>query len=111
MDEDRDTDTGVCTRRSVASLWTVAHQAPLSLGFFRQEYWSGLSFPPLGDLSGSGITPSFLASPALAGRFLTTEPCGQPLGFEHYLPICGGGFSFPSTKPFVCRAWTNRVVC
>ena len=50
MDEDRDTDTGVCARRSVASLWTVAHQAPLSLGFFRQEYWSGYLFLSPGSL-------------------------------------------------------------
>ena len=54
-------------------LWTVAHQAHPSMGFFRQEYWSGLSFSPLGDLQESGIKPM---SPALAGGFLTTEsPC------------------------------------
>ena len=81
------------------------------LGILQQEYWSRLSFPPPGDLPDSGITPSFLASPALAGKFLTTEPCGEPLRFVHHLPICGGGFSFPSTKPFVCKAWTNRIVC
>ena len=38
MDEDRDTDAGVCARRSVTFLWTVAQQAPLSLGFFKEEY-------------------------------------------------------------------------
>ena len=55
---------------------TVAHQAPLSMGFLRQEYWSGLPFPFPGDLSKPGIEPT---SPALAGGFLTTEPAGKPL--------------------------------
>ena len=55
--------------------WTVALQAPLSMGFPRQEYWSGLSFPPPGDLPTSGINP---VSPALAGGFFITEPPGKP---------------------------------
>jgi len=49
--------------------WTVACKAPLSIGFFRQEYWSGLPFPPLGDLHHPGIETMSLVSPALAGRF------------------------------------------
>ena len=53
--------------------WTVAHQAPLSMGFSRQEYWSGLQFPPPGDLPNTGIKPASLMSPALAGRFFTTS--------------------------------------
>ena len=56
-----------------ATLWIVAHQAPLSMGFFRQEYWSGLSCPPPGNPSDSGIEPASLTSPALAGRFFTTR--------------------------------------
>ena len=55
------------------TLETVAHQAPLSVGFSRQEYWSGLVFPPLGDLPHLGIEPESLRSPALAGRFFTTR--------------------------------------
>ena len=51
--------------------WTAARQAPLSMGFFRQEYWSGLPFPAPGDLPNLGMEPEFLASPALAGRFFT----------------------------------------
>ena len=47
--------------RPLATLWTVAHQAPMSMGFSRQEYWSGLSFPSPGDLPGSGIEPGFSA--------------------------------------------------
>ena len=58
----------------VQPLWTVAHQAPLSMQFPRQEYWSGLPFPSPGDLLEPGIKPTSLASPALAGRFFTTVP-------------------------------------
>ena len=56
--------------------WTVARQTPLSMGFPRQEYWSGLPFSSLGDLPNPGIKP---LSPALPGRFFTTEPPGKPL--------------------------------
>jgi len=59
--------------------WTVAHQAPLSSGFSRQEYWSGLPFPPPRDLPDPGIKPASLASPAWAGGFYTAEPAGKPL--------------------------------
>ena len=55
------------------TLWTVARQAPLSMGFSTQEYWSGLSCPPLGDLPNSGIKPLSLMSAALAGGFFTTS--------------------------------------
>ena len=54
-----------------ATPWTGARQAPLSLGFCRQEYCSGFSFPPPGDPPNPGIKP---VSPALAGRFFTAEP-------------------------------------
>ena len=54
-----------------ATLWIVAHQAPLSIGFSRQEYWNGLPCPPPGDLLNQGIKPASLTSPALAGRFFT----------------------------------------
>ena len=56
-----------------AILWTVAHQVPLSMGFFRQEYWNGLPYSPLGDLPDPGIEPGSLMSPALAGRFFITS--------------------------------------
>ena len=59
-----------------ATACTVAHQAPLSMEFSRQEYWSGLPFPFPGDLPDAGIGSS---SPALAGRFFTAEPPGKPL--------------------------------
>ena len=72
---------------SFVSPWTIARQALLSIGFLRQEYWSGLPFPSPGDLPDPGIKP---ASPALAGRFFTSEPPGKPqlnlavLKFSHY---------------------------
>ena len=53
--------------------WTVAHQAVLSMKFSRQEYWSGLPVPTPGDLPDSGIEPTSLVSPALAGGFFTTS--------------------------------------
>ena len=56
-----------------ATLWTVAHQAPLSTGFSRQECYSGLSCSPPGDLPDPGIKPTSLISPALAGGFFTTS--------------------------------------
>src|SRR5574337_841998 len=56
--------------------WIVALQAPLSMGFSRQEYWSGLPFLPPGDLPNPRIE---FVYPALAGRFFTTEPPGKPL--------------------------------
>ena len=59
-----------------ATPWTVARQAPLSMGFSRQKHWSGLPFPSPGDLSDLGIEA---VSPALAGRFFTNEPPGKPL--------------------------------
>ena len=62
----------------VVTPWTVAHQAPLSMELPRQECWSGLPFPPPGDLPDSGIKPTSLVSPALAGRFFTIEPPGKP---------------------------------
>ena len=52
-----------------ATLRTTAQQAPLSMGFSGQEHWSGLPFPPPGDLPHPGIEPTSPASPALAGRF------------------------------------------
>ena len=54
------------------TLWTVGHQAPLSMEFSRQEYWSVLPFPTPGDLSDPGIEPGSSVYPALAGGLFTT---------------------------------------
>ena len=56
----------------------VVCQAPLSMGFSRQEHWSGLPFLSLGDLPDPGMEPMSLAFPALAGGFFTTAPAGKP---------------------------------
>ena len=61
-----------------ATPWTMALQAPLSIGLARQEYWNGLPFSPPGDLFRSGIEPM---SPALAGGFFTTEPPKKGCGY------------------------------
>ena len=61
--------------RLFATPWIVAHQAPLSMGFPRQEYWSWLPFPSTGDLPDPGIKPT---SSALTGGLFTTEPPGKP---------------------------------
>ena len=58
-----------------ATPWTVTYQAPLSIGFSRQEYWSGLPFPSPGDLPDPGIEPG---SPALQADALTSELPGKP---------------------------------
>ena len=65
--------------------WTAAHQAPLSMGFSRQEYWRGLPCPPPGDLPNPGIELESPVSPALAGEFFTAEPLGNPKVCTHPL--------------------------
>ena len=62
---------------SFATPWIIACQAPLSMGFPKQEYWGALPFPTLGDLPNPGIEPVSLASPALVGGFFTTLPPGK----------------------------------
>ena len=60
--------------RLFETLWTIVRQAPLSMRFSSQEYWSGLSYPSPGDLSNPGTEPISLTSPALAGGFFTAKP-------------------------------------
>ena len=64
--------------RLFVTLWTVAHQAPLSMEFSRQGFWNGLPFPSPEDLPNSRIKPTSLSSPALAGGYFTTLPPGKP---------------------------------
>ena len=63
-----------------ATLWTITRQAPLSMGFFRQEYWSGLPCPPPGDLPNPGIEQAALTSSSLIGRFFTCTIWEAPNG-------------------------------
>ena len=77
--------------------WTVTHQAPLSMGFPTQEYWSGLSCPPPEDLRDPGIKLTSLMSPALAGGFLTTSAPWKVL----YVHFCSLQF-FVGKKGTAC---------
>ena len=69
------------------TVWSVAHQTPLSMGFFRQEYWSGLPFPSPGDRPNLGVEPG---SPALQADSLPSEPPGKP---KHTQECAGVGAS------------------
>ena len=94
------------SRPTLVTSWTIAHQAPLSMEFSRQEYWSGLPFPSVGDLPDPGIK---LTSPALAGGFFTAEPPGKlsyvdpshppppPLPTTTSCIPAGSTLAFPST--------------
>ena len=86
---------------SFATLWTVARQAPLSTGFSRQEYWSGLPGPPPGDLPYPSMEPVSLMSPALAGGFFTTGPPGKPVASSvtHKISLY---FIFSISKVYYC---------
>ena len=78
---------------------SVVPQAPLCMGFSRQEYWSRLPFPSQGDLPNLGMEP---ASPALAGRFFTIEPAGKPLLIRFRVCIFSKNFKVMSS-PVVCH--------
>ena len=66
------------TSDSQATVWTLARQAPLSMGFSRQEQWRGLPCPPPGDLPDQGIKPMYFMSPPLADGFFTNSAPGKP---------------------------------
>ena len=93
-----------------ATLWTVALQAPLSMGFSRQKYWSWLPWPPPGDLPNTGIKPTSPVPPALQVDSLPTEPSRKPLlqrcfcflfGFFDY-EACEILGPWPGTEPAPC---------
>ena len=85
---------------SFATPWTIAHQHPLSMGFHRQEYWKGLSFPSPGDPPDTGMEP---VPPALAGGFFTTELPGKPYHILKMMikVIILNVSVFPKAKAFV----------
>ena len=123
----------VCGVKSCSTLcnpMAVAHQAPLSMGFSRQEYWSGLPCPLAGDLPDTGVEPTSLTSPALAGGFFTTSDTWQALDqiynsinqwWEYIITLGKGGNSkretFLDHKRLVSlavqRLWAsiNRAKC
>ena len=78
-----------------ATLWFVADPAPLSMGFSRQEYWSGLPCPPPGGLPNTGIEPTSLTSLASAGWFFTTSATWEAWEVVHH---CGFSFHFPDDR-------------
>ena len=87
---------------------TVAHQAPLSVGFSRQEFWSGLPFPSLGDLPNSGIEPG---SHALQADSLPTEPSGKPEQvYNTYIYHHGGFVSIMKDENRVHSSLENNVL-
>ena len=84
------------------TLWTVAHQASLSMGFARQEYWRGLPCPPPGDCPDPGIEPASLTSPALTGGFFTTSTTWILAGFTAPAGL---------DKEWLSRASESGVAC
>ena len=68
--------------------WTIACQAPLSVGFSKQEYWSWLSFPTPGNLLNPWVEPTSLALPILAGAFFTTCHLGSPITCWNPYSVC-----------------------
>ena len=86
--------------------WTEAHQTPLSMGFSRQEYWSGRPSPPPGGLPHPGMEPASLMSPPPAGRFFTPSATWEVLGsiYLYVAPwssfICFLSLTFKSTNFF-----------
>ena len=89
--------------RLCVTLWTTDHLAPLSMGFSRQEYWSGLLCPPPGSLPNQGIESVSLTSPVLVGRFYHLVPPGKPLIGS------GGGGVVTKLCPTLVTPWT--VAC
>ena len=87
--------------------WTVAPQAPLSVGFSRQEYWRRLPFPSPEDLPNPGIEPLSLASPALAGRFFTATPPGKPHLITVTYTISENGPGPDRATPWITKVWEN----
>ena len=83
------------------TLWTLAHQDALSMGFPRQEYWNGFPFPSLGEIRDPGIEFEFPASPTSTGRFFTTEPSGESKSTA---------VSYKWLNYIHCK-WINCMVC
>ena len=76
--------TGFTYVQLFATPWTIACQVPLSMGFSRQEYWSGLPFPPPGNFLDPEIETVSLMFPALAGRFFTTSTTWEASLFHNH---------------------------
>ena len=85
-------------RLTLLAPWTVAHQAPLSMGFSRKEHWNGMLFPPPGELPNPGTETASLVSPALADGFFTTSTIREAQR-SLYLVAIALGFFLISSEP------------
>ena len=94
-----------------ATLWTVARQAPLSMGFSREEYWSGLPCPSPGDLPNSGIEPMSLMSPALAGGFSATSATWEALVNQEDPGCLGSNSASAASVQFSSVAQSCLTLC
>ena len=92
-----------------ATPWTIAWQAPLSMGFSRQEYWSRLPGPPPGDLPHPGMEPASLMSPALAGRFLPLAPPGKAMTDFRVIHFYSDRYSLSAIAAGTTDAVVNEV--
>ena len=97
---------------------TVARQAPLSMGFSRQEYWGSLPFPPPGDLPNPEIKPTSPVSPALAGGFFTTSATSKPFWYRnseiiqsYSLTFSGSPYTFHVASSFEEFLPFDLLVC
>ena len=97
-----------CVRQFV-TLWTVAHQAPLSIRFSKQEYWSGFPCPPPGDLPDPGIKLTSFMSPVLAGGFFTSTTWEAPP--EDYPISCSQHQGWNYDWELTTSANTECVLC
>ena len=99
-----------CVQLSVTP-WIVAFQSPLSTWLPRQECWSGLPFPPPGDLSHPGLHPVSPESPALAGGFFTNELPGKPIQHGYCLPkLPSPSGTYTRINKYSLNAWMDRSV-
>ena len=95
---------------SLATPWTVAHQAPLSMGFPRQEYWSGLPFPSPRDLPDPGVKPTSPASLALQANSLLAEPPRKLPGYKVLLySLSPTLLNHPTRQVFLWAPLSPRV--
>ena len=100
-----------CSVRLCVTLQTLACQAPLSMGFSRQEYWSELPCPPLRDFPDSGTEPVSLTSPVLAGGFFTTEPPGKPSTISAFhIPCLSSGILRGHGSVLEQRCWNKEML-
>ena len=90
------------------TLWTVSHKAPLSVGFSRQEYWSGLLCPPPGDLPNPGIKSASLMSPALVSGWFTASTTSEAWIFT--LVYCNAATSWVTRIHFSCLENVHTLI-